>query len=166
MSRQNGNHFPDDTFKYIFLNENIWISIKISLKFVPRGPINNIPALVQIMAWRWPGKKTLSEPMVVRLLTHICVGLNEWTHFHTQQTTCTADNFRSVNENFETIREYSNIQLSSVNYSNTDWQYKSMALQRTDIIITAIHIQRRSPSVTNLMHKKVKPFQKQTWWIL
>ena len=33
--RQNGRHFPDDTFKRIFLNENISISIKISLKFVP-----------------------------------------------------------------------------------------------------------------------------------
>ena len=30
---------------------NAWISIKISLKFVPKGPIDNIPALVQIMAW-------------------------------------------------------------------------------------------------------------------
>ena len=50
--RQNGRHFPDDIFKWIFLNEIIWISIKISLKFVPRGRINNIPALVQIMAWR------------------------------------------------------------------------------------------------------------------
>ena len=51
--RQNGCHFPD-IFKCIFLNENVWISIKISLKFVPNGPINNIPALVQIMAWRRP----------------------------------------------------------------------------------------------------------------
>ena len=33
-----------------FLNENVRISIKISLKFVPKGPINNNPALVQIMA--------------------------------------------------------------------------------------------------------------------
>ena len=49
------------------------ISIKISLKFVPNGPINNIPALVQIMAWRRPGDKPLSEPMMVSLLTHICV---------------------------------------------------------------------------------------------
>ena len=49
--RQNGRHFPDDIFKCIFLNENVWISIKISLKFVSRGPINKIPALVQIMAW-------------------------------------------------------------------------------------------------------------------
>ena len=46
--RQNGRHFADDTFQYIFLNENFG---KNSLKFVPKGPINNIPALVQIMAW-------------------------------------------------------------------------------------------------------------------
>ena len=39
-------HFADDIFKWIFLNENVWISIDISLKFVPRGPINNIPTLV------------------------------------------------------------------------------------------------------------------------
>ena len=32
--RQNGCHFPDDTFKCMFFNENVWISIKISLKFV------------------------------------------------------------------------------------------------------------------------------------
>ena len=50
--RQNGRHFTDDIFNCIFLNENVRISIKISLKFVPKGPINNIPALVQIMAWR------------------------------------------------------------------------------------------------------------------
>ena len=41
-----GRHFPDDIFKCIFLNENVLISIKISLKFVPKGQINNIPALV------------------------------------------------------------------------------------------------------------------------
>ena len=54
-TRQNGRHFPDDIFKCIFLNENIWILIKISLKLVPNGSINNIPALVHIMAWRRPG---------------------------------------------------------------------------------------------------------------
>ena len=48
--RQDGRHFPDDIFNYIFLNENAWISIKISLKFVPKGPVNNIPSSVQIMA--------------------------------------------------------------------------------------------------------------------
>ena len=46
MPRQNGHHFADDIFKCIFLNENVWIPIKISLKFVPKGPINNMPALV------------------------------------------------------------------------------------------------------------------------
>ena len=62
-----------DTFKHIFMNENVRISINISLKFVPKGLINNILALVQIMAWRRPGDKPLSEPMIVNLLTHICV---------------------------------------------------------------------------------------------
>ena len=71
--RHNGCRFTDDTFKCIFLNENAQISIKISLKFVPKGPINNIPALVQIMAWRRSGDKPLSEPMMVSLPTHICV---------------------------------------------------------------------------------------------
>ena len=79
-SRQNGRHFADDTFKYIFLNENVIISAKISLKFVPEGPINNIPALVQIMAWRRPGDKPLSEPVIVSLLTHICVSRLQWVN--------------------------------------------------------------------------------------
>ena len=77
--RQNGHHFADDTFNRIFLNENVRISIKISLKFVPMGPINNIPALVQIMAWRRPGDKPLSEPVMVNLLTHICVTRPQWS---------------------------------------------------------------------------------------
>ena len=79
--RQNGRHFTDDTFKCIFLNENVWISLKISLKFVPKGPINNIPSLVQIMAWRRPGDKPLSEPMLVSLLTHKCVTRPQWAKF-------------------------------------------------------------------------------------
>ena len=62
--RQNGRHFPDDSFKWIFLNENVSISIKLSLKFVPNGPINNIQALDKIMAWHRPGDKPLSEPTI------------------------------------------------------------------------------------------------------
>ena len=76
--RQNGRHFPDDIYKSIFLNENVWFSIKISLKLVSNDPINNMPALVQIMAWRRPGDKPLSEPMLVCLLTHICVTRPQW----------------------------------------------------------------------------------------
>ena len=78
--RQNGRLFADDTFKRIFLNENARISIKISLKFVPKGPINNNPALVLIMACRLVGAKPLSEPMLVRSLTHICVTLPQWVY--------------------------------------------------------------------------------------
>ena len=76
----NGRHFADDIFKYIFLNENGWIPIKISLKFVPKGRINNIPALVQIMAWRRTGDKPLSEPMMVSLPTHIYVTRPQWVN--------------------------------------------------------------------------------------
>ena len=74
---QNGRHFPDNIFKCILLNENVWISLKISLKFVPQGPIYNIPALVQIMTWRRPDKP-LSGPMMVKLPTHICVTRLPW----------------------------------------------------------------------------------------
>ena len=53
--RQATSHYQNifkGIFKGIFFNENVWIPIKISLKFDPKGPINNIPALVQIKAWR------------------------------------------------------------------------------------------------------------------
>ena len=76
--RHKGRHFADDIFKCFFLNENVWIPIKFSLKFVPKGLINYIPALVQIMAWRRPGDKPLFEPMMISLLTHICVTRPQW----------------------------------------------------------------------------------------
>ena len=84
--RQNVRHFADDILKCIFLNENVWIPIEISLKFVPQGPINNIPALVQIMAWRRPGDKPLSGPMMVRLPTHICVTRPQWVNTWSHQS--------------------------------------------------------------------------------
>ena len=62
---QDGCHFPDDIFKCIFLNENVWIFITISQKFVPKGWINNIPALVLNQWWS-------------SLLTHICVTRPQW----------------------------------------------------------------------------------------
>ena len=85
--RQNGRHFADDTFKRILGNENARISIKIPLKFVAKGPINNIPALVQIMAWRRPGDKPLSEPMLVFVPTHICVTRPHWVNVPIELTT-------------------------------------------------------------------------------
>ena len=63
---QNGCHFADDIFICVFVNEKFSIFIPISLKFVLKGPINNIPALVQIMAWRLIGDKPLSEPKVTQ----------------------------------------------------------------------------------------------------
>ena len=77
---QNNRHFPEDVFKCISFIENIWISIKISLKFVPKGPINNIPALVQIRARCRPGDEPLFAAMMVRLPTHICTTRPSWVN--------------------------------------------------------------------------------------
>ena len=62
--RQNGRHFPDNIFKCICMNKNAGIPIKISQKCVFKGPINNTPALVQIMAWH----------------RHICVTGPQWVN--------------------------------------------------------------------------------------
>ena len=73
--RQNGCQFPDDIFKgisWMKMYENF--SAAYSL-----GSINNIP-LIDIMAWRWSGGKPLSEPMMIILLTHICVTRPQWVH--------------------------------------------------------------------------------------
>ena len=48
-------------------------NLLILWKCVPKGPINNIPALVQIMAWRRPCNQPFTEPMVASLLTNICI---------------------------------------------------------------------------------------------
>ena len=53
-------------FRTMFMNEMFCTLIKMSLKFVPKVTIDNIPALVQIMAWRRIGDKPLSEPMHIR----------------------------------------------------------------------------------------------------
>ena len=59
--RKKWPHFADDTYSHMFVNENVWVSINSSQKFVPKDPIfNNISALVQIMALRRPGDKPLS----------------------------------------------------------------------------------------------------------
>ena len=102
--RQDGRHFPDDIFKCIFLNENVWISMKIPLKFVPKGPINNIP-LFQIMAWRRPGDKPWYETMMVTLLTHICVTRPQWVKKHRWT------NFDKCNniDGFSLVRRYINL---------------------------------------------------------
>ena len=75
--RQNGHNFTDEMH---FLEENVWILIEISLKFVGKCQINNISVLVQIMAWHWPGDKPLSEWMKLILLTYICMTRPQWVN--------------------------------------------------------------------------------------
>ena len=77
---KNGQYFADDIFKHIFVNENVWIPIKISLKFVSKGPINNIPALVQIIAWhcpRWQAIIWTNDGYFTNAYTYASLGLNE-----------------------------------------------------------------------------------------
>ena len=56
----------DDNFKCMSLNENYRIPILVSLKFIPRSRIDNMPALVQVMAWHWTGNKLLPELMLTQ----------------------------------------------------------------------------------------------------
>ena len=76
--RRNRHHFTENIFKCLFLNKNEWIPLRISLKFVLKVRINNIPSLVQIMAWRRPGDKPLSELMMFNLLMHVCITPLQW----------------------------------------------------------------------------------------
>ena len=86
--KQNGHHFPYNILKWIFLNENVWILINISLNLVPMGPINNIPVMVQMMAWRRLGGKPLSEPMMHSFMTHIFVTRSQWVNSARQGLMC------------------------------------------------------------------------------
>ena len=59
--RQNNRHFAD-IFKLIFVDENV--CILIPLTFVSNGPVNNMPTLIHVMAWRRTCDKLLAEPMM------------------------------------------------------------------------------------------------------
>ena len=67
--------YADNIFKYTFLNENVWILIEFSLNFVPKGPIDNKPVLVQVMAWRRTGDKPLTEPMMTQFNDEYICGI-------------------------------------------------------------------------------------------
>ena len=81
--RQNGSHFPHNISKCFFFSwrKMYEFQFDISLKFVSKGAINNIPALVKIMASRRPGDKPLSESMMVWLKAHICVTQPHWVNY-------------------------------------------------------------------------------------
>ena len=74
---QNDRHIPDDILKCSFVTEKFCI-LKISLKFVPMGPFDNEPALVQKMAWCQGGDGPLPEPMPLSSVTHICGTRGSW----------------------------------------------------------------------------------------
>ena len=61
---QNGRHFAGDIFKCVSMNEKFCMFIKISLKFIPKCPIDNKAALVQVMVWCKAGEKPLPELML------------------------------------------------------------------------------------------------------
>ena len=70
-------HLADDIFNCISFYENLHILIQIPLKFVPKFPIDNKPALFQMMAWCWTGHKTLSEPMMASFFyAHMCLSVS------------------------------------------------------------------------------------------
>ena len=86
----------DDIFKCIFVNEKDKSLIQISLKLVPRGPIDNKPALVQIMVWRRTSDKPLPEPMMAQFTDASIYGTRgRWVKIqrllHWQKTTCCRD---------------------------------------------------------------------------
>ena len=90
--RQDGRHFADDIFRCILFNENGCILIRLSLKYVRKGSIDNSPALVQIMVWRRSSDKPLSEPMVIISPTDIGVTRPQWVKIYS------FSDFQSLNE--------------------------------------------------------------------
>ena len=76
--KQTGRHFADDIFKHISLTKNTWISLTISLQFVPKRPTNNIPAWVQMMAWGRPGNNpSINQRWLVYRRMYPLLGLIE-----------------------------------------------------------------------------------------
>ena len=64
------------TFSNAFFNENVSMSTKILLKFIPTVTINTIPALVQIMTLRRP-VIVLTNGWLDYRRTYASLGLNE-----------------------------------------------------------------------------------------
>ena len=144
--RRNEQHFADAIFKRIFINENVSISIKVSLKFVSNDPINNTPALVQIMAWRRPGDTPLSEPMMFSLLTHKCVTRPQWVNtLGPGQIAATLSDFFkciSLNENLWILNTISrkyvplgpNLQHDSIGSDNGSAPNRGQAIMLSNIV--------------------------------
>ena len=88
--RQDGCIFPDAIFKWVVFNKKCYILIQISFKYIPKGPINNNPALVHKTAWRQPDDMPISEPAMVRLLIHIYISRPQWFNWLKRYQQCRA----------------------------------------------------------------------------
>ena len=67
------------TFQTCFLEWNVWISIKSSLKFVAKVPIDKMSALVSVRAWHWTGDKPLCTWINYGpAMLHICLSWSQW----------------------------------------------------------------------------------------
>ena len=83
-----------------------WMKMfELRLKFHWSCSINNIPALVQLMAWHRPGDRPLSEPVMVSLPTHICVTRPQWVNslycvHHTTSVNCCRKTFTVTMKNY------------------------------------------------------------------
>ena len=115
--RQNGHHFPDNIFKCTFLKENVWISIKIPLRLVPKGPINNI----QIMTWCQSGDKPL-KPINDKYMS-LCLNEVKWisgllftySYMQTHRNLCRYSSFSAWKVNQILISTESRKTVASIN---------------------------------------------------
>ena len=67
-----------EILKLILFNENCFILIQLSEKFVPNSLIDNTPALVHIMAWHQTSDKLLSQPMMAWLIYRGMYATRPW----------------------------------------------------------------------------------------
>ena len=101
-------------------------------------PINNMPALVQIMAWRRPGDKPLSEPKMVSLLTHICVTQPQWENhvrgislINNWPTDCVTELLvDSTDERFINRNVF-----SGIHYSDVKWPHWHLELPVNQVFV-------------------------------
>ena len=146
------------TFSSAFFNENIWIPIKMSLKFVPKGSIYKIPASDQIMAWRRPGDKPLSEPMMINLPPHICVTQPQWVKLLRQTPWSTHLGLKRIYELVEWVI------ISSNDYMVPIWR---QALFCTNVDSSSVgllgtnckELESKQHDIRNEMHLKLSPVQ-------
>ena len=69
--------FADIIFRSIFFNENYCILIQISLKFVPKGSVDYMSALVEVMVWHQTADKQNFEPILFSNIFIILVIIHE-----------------------------------------------------------------------------------------